>query len=242
MPGRVESRVAKHFGINTTTKPIDIDTCAQVELAGIKLDKPNSIDFYFGNELAPLGYIWVFPKGKDRANVGVGIRANQEGKKAPDYLQDFLKKRGWEKASILQDSCGLIQVGMPLNEFTKDNFMVVGTAARQVNAIHGGGIREAMDAAAVAAEVAIEAFRKNDFSKRSLDQYPAIWMQKHGKRLVNMVKLRRAFDHANDEDLNFFVEKFSTSLIKSAEEGNFKAAAAALAQRPQILRLARYLI
>ncbi len=238
----VESRTAKYMGINTTTSPVDITTCAQVELAGIKIDSPDHIDFYFGNEIAPLGYIWVFPKGKDRANVGVGIRANQEGKKAPEYLQEFLKKRGWENAAVVQDSCGLIQVGMPLKGLTRDRFMVIGTAARQVNAVHGGGIADAMDAAAVAADVAIEAFKKNDFSKKFLDQYASRWMKKYGKGLMNLVKIRRAFDHADDDDLNFFVEKFSIDLMENAKQGNFKKVVGALVQRPQILRLARYLI
>ena len=49
-----------------------IDSCLQYEISGIESD-PDFINIYLGNEIAPRGYAWIFPKGKERANVGLGI-------------------------------------------------------------------------------------------------------------------------------------------------------------------------
>ncbi|PIZ62037.1 MAG: digeranylgeranylglycerophospholipid reductase, partial [Candidatus Marinimicrobia bacterium CG_4_10_14_0_2_um_filter_48_9] len=31
------------------------------------------IDFYVGHTYAPGGYLWVFPKGDGKANIGLGV-------------------------------------------------------------------------------------------------------------------------------------------------------------------------
>ena len=68
----IESRVANWFGIKTNYPPSELASCTQVELAGIKLEKQDEIQLYLGS-ICPGGYVWVFPKGKDRANVGLGL-------------------------------------------------------------------------------------------------------------------------------------------------------------------------
>ncbi|HIB85768.1 TPA: NAD(P)/FAD-dependent oxidoreductase, partial [Candidatus Poribacteria bacterium] len=64
-------------------------------ISGIEIE-PDLCDFYLGREIAPRGYIWVFPKGDDIANVGVGIGgtiSGKGGKLAIDYLNEFVLKR-----------------------------------------------------------------------------------------------------------------------------------------------------
>ncbi len=53
-------------------------------LLQILIVKDAYCDFYLGKEIAPGGYIWVFPKGKNVANVGIGILAS-------------LSEAGWQK-------------------------------------------------------------------------------------------------------------------------------------------------
>ncbi|MDI3540015.1 MAG: digeranylgeranylglycerophospholipid reductase, partial [Methanolobus sp.] len=83
----VESKVGRWAGIDTSLKPADLETCAQFLMGGTGIDQ-NYCYFFLGNEIAPGGYIWVFPKGKDLANVGIGILGSKSGKKhAIDYLK-----------------------------------------------------------------------------------------------------------------------------------------------------------
>jgi len=84
----VESKVGRWAGIDTSLKLSDIETCAQFLVAGIDVDQ-NFCQFYLGNEIAPAGYIWIFPKGKNQANVGIGILGSKSGKKRAEALLKF---------------------------------------------------------------------------------------------------------------------------------------------------------
>jgi digeranylgeranylglycerophospholipid reductase len=72
------------------SKPNTIESCLQYEMSGIDTDS-DFIHLYVGSEIAPRGYVWVFPKGKDRANVGVGVVPGE--KPAKFYLEKFINER-----------------------------------------------------------------------------------------------------------------------------------------------------
>ena len=57
----VESRVGRWAGIKTNVALKDIDTCIQYTLSGIDIEE-NACEFYFGRDVSPGGYVWVFPK------------------------------------------------------------------------------------------------------------------------------------------------------------------------------------
>ncbi|NLA38816.1 MAG: NAD(P)/FAD-dependent oxidoreductase, partial [Methanomicrobiales archaeon] len=63
-----EARFARRAGLDTTVPLRDMMSCAQYLLTDIDID-PTSTDFYLGNDVAPEGYLWVFPKGERTANV-----------------------------------------------------------------------------------------------------------------------------------------------------------------------------
>ncbi|GAI00311.1 unnamed protein product, partial [marine sediment metagenome] len=48
------------------------------------------MEYYFGSRITPGGYTWIFPKGRDMANVGIGILGSRMQRPAIDYLKDFV--------------------------------------------------------------------------------------------------------------------------------------------------------
>ena len=48
-----------------------MECCVQVTASNINID-PNTLYFYFGKDVAPGGYFWVFPKAGCSANIGLG--------------------------------------------------------------------------------------------------------------------------------------------------------------------------
>ncbi len=82
------SAVAKDFGIDSTVKLRHLESCCQYEMTGVH--RENCIELYFGNEIAPKGYGWVFPKHKDTANVGIGILPTKVAHPAKYYLDKFV--------------------------------------------------------------------------------------------------------------------------------------------------------
>jgi len=84
----VESKIGRLAGIDTRMRPSDICVCAEFLMCDIALEAGYS-DFFLGNDIAPQGYAWVFPKGGDCANVGLGIGGDASGEnhRAINYLK-----------------------------------------------------------------------------------------------------------------------------------------------------------
>ena len=65
-------------------------------MCSVELEKPGVIEFYLGS-CAPGGYVWIFPKGDDIANVGLAILPHKAEKTAIEYLDDFVAKSPYLK-------------------------------------------------------------------------------------------------------------------------------------------------
>ncbi len=208
----IESYIARMSGLSNNIHPHELDSCFQYEMKGLEFQDPHAIEAYLGS-MAPRGYAWIFPKGEDRANVGIGV-AGDDHRHAKEYLDDFIKTReDLQNASITQVSSGNISVTKPLENFVDDQLMIIGTAARQVSPIHGGGICDAMNGAKIAARVAVDSLGKDDLSKKKMKEYQTEWFEKHGKLQLNLYKLRNAIEHFTDEDFDYYVQKFTPDIF-----------------------------
>lgn len=190
----VESQVARWAGIDSTHELRDVDICAQYVMCNLDPDvyHPDYCDFYIGKELAPRGYVWVFPKGPDLANVGIGIGgtiSGHNGKLAVDYLDEFVKET-LPKAQIVSQIAGCVPVGDSLPEIVGDGFMIVGDAAHHSDPISGGGIANAMISGQFAAEVAIDAIAAGDLSAKFLHAYHKRWDDEVGKNFRHICRIR----------------------------------------------------
>lgn len=217
----VESLIAKSAGLNTTCSPTLVDSGFEYEMSNIKLRDEHKIEIFMGNEIAPRGYVWVFPKGKDRANVGVGILGRSESKReARYYLDKFIDSREeLKRGSILEIKGGCIPVGGFLKRMVIDNVVVIGDAAHQVNPIHGGGMGEAMTAGEIAANVIKKAIDKNDL--KILEEYNKLWWKERGKILRRVEKVREIVEKLNDKQLNDLVEVLRGEDIYDITHGDY---------------------
>lgn len=239
----MESMIARKAGFNTVHQLYDVDTCYQYEMK--QYDHENLIELYFGNKIAPRGYVWIFPKKDKRANVGIGIGGSLvngdkngiQGADPKSLLDEFIENNKQLKdASKLTDFGGVISVGAPINEFVKDNFLVVGTAAKQVDPIHGGGIALAMQAGLLAGNVILDAHKKKDYSKNMLMPYEKQWRETAGKKVAKRLLLRKVMEKVSDDDLNYIFNKLTEQDLNNIMAGNFAGSVTkVVAGRPQLL-------
>jgi digeranylgeranylglycerophospholipid reductase len=200
----VESRVGRWAGIDTKARLEDIDTCVQYTLSGIEVDD-EAVDFYFGQNISPGGYVWIFPKSKTTANVGIGIAGHLAKDKGPkQYLDEFVEKH-FPDAKINYTVYGGVPTAATLKEIVKDNIMVVGDAARQVNPITGGGIVQAMIAARIAGKLAAEAVKEKRFDAKFLKKYPKEWDKVLGHSQKTMFGMKEKFMTLTDDRFNSIV-------------------------------------
>jgi digeranylgeranylglycerophospholipid reductase len=220
----VESRVGRWAGMKTTLKPYDLETCVQYTLTNIDWDSPYC-DFFLGKQVAPGGYVWVFPKGKDVANVGIGILASlSEAGKAKQYLDTFIAAhRELKKGQPVRIITGADPVAEPIQSVT-DNLLLVGDAARQVDPITGGGLIHAIEAGKYAGETIGKAVEKQRFDTEILSEYETRWKNAFGKKLHRNYVAKEIMLDMEDKTLDMLAdslkdykfEEFSTlSIIKA---------------------------
>ncbi len=248
----MEALIARKLGFPTVHRLYDVDTCYQYEME--PYDHENLIELYFGNEIAPRGYVWIFPKAHKRANVGIGIgahlatgnkRGGLPGATPKVFLDKFIVNDvQLKEASSLLNFGGVISVGEPINKFVDDRVMVIGTAAKQVDPIHGGGIELAMEAGVMAAEAAAKAFEKSDMSKDFLyNNYEAVWRSTRGKEIETRLKLRKALESLSDDDLNHIFDTLSGDDVLAVMEGKLAGPIAkVLKGRPSLLKVLKPLM
>ncbi len=206
----VESRVGKWAGIDTTCHIRDMESCAQMTISGIDVDD-ETLDFYFGDEVSPGGYLWVFPKGKHTANVGLGLSVEEAKKKsAIKFLQEFIEKK-FPNAAVLTHIAGGVPCAKTCDTLVKNRVMLVGDAGHQVNPVSGGGIISGMIGGMIAGEVAAEAIQKNDLSL--LVQYEKRWQKRLGWRHEVFYNIKEAIAGFSDDRLN----SICTSALKLPE-------------------------
>ena len=229
----VESRVARWAGINSFLPPHELDSAYEYEmiLEGFEFD-PDMIHLYFGNEVAPRGYVWIFPKDEDRANVGIGINGDNPNT-AKYYLEKWLKENNIKGSKILEVNVGGVPVGGFLKELTKENVVVVGDAARQVNPMHGGGMAEAMEAATIASKWISRALEEEDLSL--LENYTTEWWANDGERLMKVLKIRKISEKLSDDELDAAVQVLSGADAEKLAVGDYRQVFKALITHPKIL-------
>lgn len=197
----VESQVGPWAGLDTALPLKDAMACAQYLLAGIEID-PACCYYYIGQEVAPGGYAWVFPKGEGKANVGLGVQAapsTSSGQAlAADSALNYLTRFIGSQPHLAQGSpvtlvVGGVPVGPPLPRLVASGLMLVGDAARQVDPLTGGGIANAMLAGRLAAEVAAQAIAAGEPSAEALAQYEQRWMAGRGRKMARNYRLKERF-------------------------------------------------
>lgn len=207
----VESRVGKWAGIDTTCHIRDMESCAQVTVSGIDVEE-DVLDFYFGDKIAPGGYLWVFPKGKHAANVGIGISVESaKGKSAIRYLREFLERK-MPNAAVLTHIAGGVPCAKTCDTIVRNNVMLVGDAAHQVNPTSGGGIISGMIGGMLAGQVAAEAVSKKDLTH--LTEYGQRWHKRLGWRHEIFYDIKEGISRFSDDTL----DSIANSALKLPEQ------------------------
>jgi digeranylgeranylglycerophospholipid reductase len=141
-----------------------------------------------GDEAAPSGYAWVFPWGRNRVRVGVGIIHPDSSARPGDYLDRFVANldhygvdaRG---AQPIEYHAGLIPSERFARTFVGDGIIGVGDAVGQASSLLGEGIRWAITAGQMAGDAAAGAIECGDTSRQALLPFEQDWRKQFGMNL-----------------------------------------------------------
>ena len=193
----VEGAVGRWAGIDTRVRARDMESCAQYVVDDQPIDA-DAIVLHFGDDIAPGGYAWVFPKGPRSANVGLGVLGlRAAGRSALAWLDDYMAMN-FPNARISGRTIGGVIVAATLSRLTADGVMLCGDAAHMINPLSGGGIVNAMKSGRLAAETARRALATGDTSANALGEYQARWMRLLGDDHVRFYQVKEALARFDD--------------------------------------------
>ncbi len=195
------STVARNLGINEKSEPIPT---VQYTMVNCNLEYPDSVRFYLGNEIAPRGYAWIFPKGEKLTEVGVGVR----GAPAKQHLDRFVKlfEKELGKGQIIDYRGAPVPIGGIIEQNILDGAMLIGDAAGMVVPLTGAGIHSSVVAGLFAGEVAASVSSEGDCSKARLEEFNRKYDEDWGRRIKKSLKVMQAIEKLSDNELNLLQE------------------------------------
>jgi len=193
----VDGMVARWAGLDTRVPARDMESCAQYLMTNVDVDQ-DAIYLHFGDNVAPGGYAWVFPKGGDSANIGLGVVALRAGgRNARQWLDEYTQSY-FPTGIRVSSTVGGVIVHPTIRRTVTDGLITVGDAAHMINPLSGGGIVNAMKAGRLAAEVGAAALAAGDTSAARLERYHREWMEMLGDDHIRFHRLKDALSKFQD--------------------------------------------
>jgi len=179
---------AKKFGIQNP--PDHLIVALRAYYKNVKgLD--DKIEIHLIKDLIP-GYFWIFPLPNGEANVGLGMITKDMAKKRIN-LVDALKEAintnplfvDRFKDAVLIDE--IKAWNLPIASYRRKCYgtgvMLVGDAAGLIDPLSGEGIGTAVISGKIAAQVAVEAMEKSDYSEGFLEKYSKLLWEAIGPEI-----------------------------------------------------------
>jgi digeranylgeranylglycerophospholipid reductase len=212
--GMVRKQLPAEMGIDRELANEDVEACYR-EIRQLKQETENTrfCEIYLNQKASPGGYIWIFPKGGARVNVGIGACMRKTGYPNPKeqlYATAF-KKPIFDGSLFLTGGSWFDPVRRPLDNMVGNGIVLVGDAASLVNPIHGGGIGPSMLSGYLAGQQIAEALSKGEATKEVLWGYNKKYIDTYGKKQGTLDIFKMFLLSCSDEDLNYgMAEKLMT--------------------------------
>jgi flavin-dependent dehydrogenase len=193
--------------------------------------------------IAPGGYAWVFPKGKSKANIGLGVQQksleirNKTLGKSEDLkrlIDNYVKSNPVIKNPKVADgemdrgnAWGTWQVSVRRQNdcLVANGYMLVGDAAWMPKPLDAGGIGPAIIAATIAGKDAVHALETNDTSERGLWSYNVDFVNDYGYKTAGLEVFRRFLQTLTNDQINYgmkhFLSKLDIDKISHGEHPDF---------------------
>ena len=203
--GMVRKQLPAEMGIDRDIANEDVEACYR-EIRQLKQETENTrfCEIYLNQKASPGGYIWIFPKGGARVNVGIGtcMRENYPNPKQQLY-ETALKRPIFEGSVVLTGGSWFDPVRRPLDNMVSNGVVLTGDAASLVNPIHGGGIGPSMISGYIAGQQIVDALNKGEPTKEALWGYNKKYIDTYGKKQGTLDIFKMFLLSCSDADLNY---------------------------------------
>ena len=206
---------------------------------------PNYCIIHLDQKLAPGGYGWVFPKGNNKVNIGLGVqqkalaKLNKEIKVHKDLktlIDEYVQVNPVIENPKISDcemddgnAWGTWQVSVRRQNdcMVANGYMLVGDSAWMPKPLDAGGIGPAIIAATIAGKDAVEAIEMGDTSEDGLWKYNTDFVNDYGYKTAGLEVFRRMLQGLSNDQINYgmkhFLSKMDVDKITNGEHPQFSA-------------------
>lgn len=204
---------------------------------------PDYCIIHLDQDIAPGGYGWVFPKGQDKVNIGLGVQQKELQKRnqrlgrnddVTKLINDYVKINKAMKNPRLSDDpsdsvnvTGNWQVSVRRQNdcLVANGYMLVGDSAWMPKPLDAGGIGPAIVAATIIGKNAVESIEAGDVSERGLWKYNIDFINDYGYKTAGLEIFRRLLQTLTNEQINYgmkhFLSKLDVEAISKGEHPDF---------------------
>jgi digeranylgeranylglycerophospholipid reductase len=207
----------------------------QYDMVDCKLEDESLLEIFIGHKKAPAGYLWIFPKGKGTANVGIGLKGSGAKSLLDKFIQDHPSVFG--NAKIERSQAAPVPVGGEVENYVADNMMLCGDAAGQVIPLTGAGIHTSVVAGKIAGEVAGKAAREGVVRSARLSEYTERFDSMWGAKISNSLRALESFERFSDDELNIITDFLEGQDLVDMAHGFSPSRAVGLMLRHPILAM-----
>jgi geranylgeranyl reductase family protein len=199
----ISSRILRQSGLSSLKRQMFVNA-VHAEVENVKdAGEEDMVEVFLGKDYAPGFYAWFIPKRDGKAKIGLATKTGNP----KELLQKFMLKhpiasKKLRMARILKTVFHPISLCGSISKTYADGFLAVGDAASQVKPTTGGGVIFGMTCAKIAAQVAYEAFQRNDFSAEFLSTYQKQYKEILGFDMNVMLRIRKMLDTMSDGKLD----------------------------------------
>ncbi len=192
-------------------------SCVQYKMANCHLADQTRLEIFIGNNVAPGGYVWIFPKGEGLTNVGIGTQGAPARKRLDKFIETHPQR--FQEAQVLSMGAAPVPIGGQIEELVQDGLMLCGDAAGQVIPLTGAGIHPSIAAGRIAGQVAAEALLEGNISREKLSAYPEQFNKTWSKRIIGSLKAQQLIVKLSDQELNQLADIFTGQDIVDLANG-----------------------
>ena len=204
---------------------------------------PDYCIIHLDQDIAPGGYAWVFPKGKTKVNIGLGVqytelqKRNQRLGRKDDVMKlinDYVTINKAIKNPVLSDdpsdsvnATGTWQVSVRRQNdcLVANGYVLVGDSAWMPKPLDAGGIGPAIVAATIIGKDVVKAIEAGDVTERGLWQYNIDFINDYGYKTAGLEVFRRLLQTLTNEQIDYgmkhFLSKMDVEAISKGEHPDF---------------------
>ncbi len=191
---------------------------------------PNYCIIHLDQDIAPGGYGWVFPKGENKVNIGLGVektllekRNKRMGKQdnLSSLIEEYLQRNvAIKNARLSEDpedknnATGNFQVSVRRQNdcLVANGFMIVGDAAWMPKPLDAGGIGPALIAGTIIGKCAVEAIQEGDVTERGLWKYNKEFVNEYGYKTAGLEIFRSLIQTLTNDQISYGMKHFLGNL------------------------------